>query len=44
VALTDLGLASRTQQGWIITDEGVRVLKAMDEAAPQGGAAGEGPP
>jgi hypothetical protein len=33
-ALTDLGLAERSREGWAITDEGVKVLTKLE--APKG--------
>ena len=32
-ALTELGLAVRTQQGWVITDAGARLLNGEDAAS-----------
>ena len=32
-ALTEAGLALRTQQGWVITDAGTRMLSGEDNAA-----------
>ena len=36
-ALTELGLASRTQQGWVITSLGASLLQGEDGAAPAPG-------
>jgi hypothetical protein len=33
-ALTEAGLALRTQQGWVITDAGTRLLSGEHQAAP----------
>jgi hypothetical protein len=33
-ALTELGLAARTQQGWVITPHGVELLSGEDGSSP----------